>query len=123
MTGPATLLPPDIGRLGCDVMDTVEEAMAGADAVMALRLQRERMERDLMPALADYARLWGIDQRRVGLMRPDAVVLHPGPLNRGVEITPEVADGERSVILEQVTNGVALRCAVLARCAGAALGR
>jgi aspartate carbamoyltransferase catalytic subunit len=90
---------------------------------MALRLQRERMESGLLPSLAEYARTWGIDASRVRLMKRDAVVLHPGPLNRGVEITPEVADGGRSKILDQVRNGVALRCAVLARSARAVASR
>ena len=91
--------------------------MEGADAVMALRIQRERMDHGLLPSVGEYARVWGINAQRVRLMKPDAVVLHPGPLNRGVEITPDVADGERSVILDQVANGVAVRCAVLRRCA------
>jgi aspartate carbamoyltransferase catalytic subunit len=121
--GPATLMPAFIEDLGCDVEASVEDALAGADAVMALRLQRERMEAGLLPSLSEYARVWGIDARRVRLMKPGAVVLHPGPLNRGIEIASDVADGSRSVILEQVANGVAVRCAVLARCARARRAR
>jgi aspartate carbamoyltransferase catalytic subunit len=119
VAGPATLLPAEVERLGCAVAATVEDAMDGADAAMALRLQRERMDGGLLPSLGEFSRVWGITPERVRLMNRDAVVLHPGPMNRGVELAPEVADGERSVILDQVENGVALRCAVLARCAAA----
>jgi aspartate carbamoyltransferase catalytic subunit len=114
VAGPRTLVPDSVEALGCRLAPSAEEAMAGADAVMTLRLQRERMEAGLLPAAREYARLWGIDRERVALMKPDAVVLHPGPMNRGIEITPEVADGPRSRILDQVENGVAVRCAVLA---------
>ena len=119
LAGPGTLMPAEAERLGCAISSTVDEAMEGADAVMALRIQRERMESGLLPSLAEYARVWGVDAARVRRMKPDAVVLHPGPVNRGVELAPDVADGERSVILDQVANGVAVRCAVLRRCAGA----
>jgi aspartate carbamoyltransferase catalytic subunit len=119
LAGPATLLPAGIERLGCDIANTVEEAMEGADAVMALRLQKERMEGGLLPSLGEFSRVWGLTPERVRLLTRDAVVLHPGPMNRGVEVLPEVADGDRAVILDQVENGVALRCAVLARCARA----
>jgi aspartate carbamoyltransferase catalytic subunit len=116
LAGPATLVPAEVERLGCTVSATVDEAMEGADATMALRIQRERMEQGLLPSLAEYTRVWGIDAARVRRMKPDAVVLHPGPVNRGVELAPDVADGDRSVILDQVANGVAVRCAVLRRC-------
>ncbi len=119
LVGPATLMPAEVERLGCMVAGSVDEAMDGADAVMALRIQRERMEAGLLPSLSEYTRAWGIDAARVRRMKPDAVVLHPGPVNRGVELAPDVADGERSVILDQVANGVAVRCAVLRHCAGA----
>jgi aspartate carbamoyltransferase catalytic subunit len=109
--------------LGVTVARGVDEALDGADAVIALRLQRERMEQGLLSSASEYARMWGIDPRRVALMKPEAVVLHPGPMNRGVEISPEVADGPRSVIFDQVTNGVAVRCAVLERCAEAIRAR
>jgi aspartate carbamoyltransferase catalytic subunit len=118
LAGPATLMPAEVERLGCDLAGSVDEAMEGADAVMALRVQRERMEKGLLPSLSEYTRVWGIDAARVRRMKPDAVVLHPGPVNRGVELAPDVADGERSVILDQVANGVAVRCAVLRRSAG-----
>ena len=119
IAGPRTLLPAGIEALGCTVAATVEEAMEGADAVMALRIQRERMDSGLLPTLGEFSRVWGLDPERVRLLARDAVVLHPGPINRGIEVAPEVADSERSVILDQVGNGVALRCAVLARCAAA----
>jgi aspartate carbamoyltransferase catalytic subunit len=119
IAGPRTLLPAGLETLGCTVAATVEEAMEGADAVMALRLQRERMDSGLLPSLGEFSRVWGLDAERVRLLARDAVVLHPGPINRGIEVAPEVADSERSVILDQVGNGVALRCAVLARCAAA----
>ena len=114
--GPATLLPAEVEHLGCTVAPTVEDALAGADGVMALRLQKERMEGGLLPSLGEYAREWGLDAPRVALLKPAGVVLHPGPVNRGVELDPSVADGERAVILSQVENGVAARCAVLRRC-------
>ena len=117
--GPGTLLPADVEQLGCDVSDTLEDALAGADGVMALRLQRERMETGLLPVVSEYARLWGLTPERVALLAPDGIVMHPGPVNRGVEMAHEVADGPRSRIFEQVANGVAVRCAVLRRCAQA----
>ncbi|MFI5372036.1 MAG: aspartate carbamoyltransferase catalytic subunit [Candidatus Eisenbacteria bacterium] len=117
VAGPATLMPAGIEGLGARVAPSADDAVAGADAVMALRLQRERMEQGLLASLGEYSRHWGIDARRVGLLHPDGVVMHPGPVNRGVELMPDVADSGRSVILEQVTNGVAMRCAVLERCA------
>jgi len=119
VAGPATLMPREVERLGVTVAGTIEQAMEGADAVMALRLQHERMEQGLLASLSEYTRAWGVDARRVRLMKPDAVVMHPGPINRGVELSPEVADSGRSVVLAQVTNGVAVRCAVLKRCAAA----
>ena len=119
VAGPRTLVPAGVEELGCTLAVTVEEAMEGADAVMALRLQRERMDGGLLPSPGEFSRVWGLTPERVRLMNRDAVVLHPGPTNRGVEVTAEVADSERSVILDQVQNGVALRCAVLARCAAA----
>lgn len=114
--GPGTLMPAEVEALGCEQAPTVEDALRGADAVMALRIQRERMDRGLLPAGGEYARIWGLDPDRLRLMADHAVVLHPGPVNRGVEITPEAADGPRSVILEQTANGIAVRCAVLSWC-------
>ena len=105
--------------LGVEWAPTVDDAMRGADAVMALRLQRERMEQGLLASTSEYARVWGVNARRVELLKPNGVVMHPGPMNRGVEIAADVADGPRSVIFQQVTDGVAVRCAVLLRCATA----
>ncbi len=116
VAGPATLMPAGIDSLGVTVAPTADDAIAGADAVMTLRLQKERMDQGLLPSLGEYTRHWGIDARRARLLKPHGVILHPGPVNRGVELMPDVADSERSVILEQVTNGVAMRCAVLERC-------
>src|SRR5436190_9341790 len=117
--GPGTLIPADVEELGCDVDTTLEDALAGADGVMALRLQRERMETGLLPGITEYARRWELTPERVALLAPGGVVLHPGPVNRGVEMAHEVADGPRSRIFDQVANGVAVRCSVLRRCAQA----
>src|SRR5258708_7238950 len=106
--GPGTLMPADVEQLGCEVAPTLEAALAGADAAMALRIQSERMEKGLLPSLGEYARLWGLSPERVELMAPHAVVMHPGPVNRGVELAHEVADGPRSRILAQLANGVAV---------------
>ena len=119
LAGPSTLMPAEVEALGCEVAPCTDDALEGADAVMALRLQRERMEAGLLPSLGEYARTWGINAARVERMKPEAVVMHPGPMNRGVEITADVADGPRSVIFRQVENGVAVRCAVLMRSAEA----
>ena len=115
VTGPATLVPADVALLGVTVAPDLDTALEGADAVMALRIQCERMEGGLAPPRGEYARRFGITAARVERMKPGAVVMHPGPMNRGVEIAPDVADGTRSVVLAQVANGVAVRCAVLAR--------
>lgn len=118
VAGPATLLPRDVGCLGCEAAPSLEDALRGADAVITLRLQTERMDSGgVRPPGAEYARDWGLDAARVRLMKPGAVVLHPGPMNRGVEISLDVADGDRSMVLRQVENGVAVRAAVLAWCA------
>ncbi|WP_187266002.1 aspartate carbamoyltransferase catalytic subunit [Alkalisalibacterium limincola] len=113
--GPAGLLPDRADPLLAGVVSTasLDEAVEGVDAVFMLRLQRERMEEGLVPSLDGYFAAYGLDERRLARARPDAVVLHPGPMNRGVEISPEVADGPRSLILRQVANGVAVRMAVL----------
>lgn len=113
--GPATLLPGDDVLDGCHVSHDLDAALDGADAVMMLRLQRERMEEGLIGSLEDYHRDYGLTPERLRRAAPDAVVLHPGPINRGVEITDAVADGPQSLILRQVSNGVAVRMAVLER--------
>jgi aspartate carbamoyltransferase catalytic subunit len=111
--GPALLLPNDDTLQGCVVGDDFDAMLQGIDVVMMLRLQRERMEEGLVSSLDEYARAYGLNTTRLQRAAPNAVVLHPGPINRGVEITDEVADGPQSLVLRQVSNGVAIRMAVL----------
>lgn len=111
--GPAMLLPEDHTLAGCATGDDLDAMLEGVDAVMMLRLQRERMEEGLVSSLEDYHRDFGLTAERLRRAAPDAVVLHPGPVNRGVEITDEVVDGPQSLVLRQVSNGVAIRMAVL----------
>jgi aspartate carbamoyltransferase catalytic subunit len=120
--GPATLLPrgPEAFGPAVRVVSRLEEALEGADAVMLLRIQHERQSSGLLPSLREYRQTFGLDRRRLSLCKPGAPVMHPGPINRGVEVTSDVADGPQSVVLEQVTNGVAVRMAVLHLLAGAA---
>lgn len=120
--GPPTLLPAGLERLGVDVKIRIEEALAGADVVMMLRVQKERMLRGAFPSIREYFNLYGLTEERVHLAKSDVILMHPGPINRGVEIAGEVADGPYSVILEQVTNGVAVRMAVLYLLSGGAAG-
>jgi len=122
LSGPPTLVPPAwrCGALpsGVTYEPDLDRALAGADAVIALRLQRERQEAGLLPSIREYARTWGLTEARVARMRPAAPVLHPGPMNEGVEIDAAVAHGPRSLIERQVTNGVAVRMALLYLLAG-----
>jgi aspartate carbamoyltransferase catalytic subunit len=113
--GPATLIPQGLEEIfgKIRVCYRIEEALEGADIVNVLRLQRERQEGNYLPSLREYTELYGLTPERLRLAKPDCWVLHPGPMNRGVEISSEVADGPRSAILEQVTNGIAVRMAVL----------
>jgi len=123
--GPLTLLPAGAAELPVSVHTRLPEALEGADVVMVLRLQTERMEKGLLPSLREYARLWGINARSLAHAKPDALVMHPGPLNRGVEISAEVADGVggiRVAIERQVRNGVAVRMAALYLLIGAQAG-
>jgi aspartate carbamoyltransferase catalytic subunit len=113
LAGPPTLLPRDVEAFGCPIYDRLEPALEGADVVMMLRIQRERLGGAFFPTLREYSRVYGLNRRRLALARPQAIVMHPGPLNRGVEISDDVADGEHSVILDQVESGVAVRMAVL----------
>jgi aspartate carbamoyltransferase catalytic subunit len=110
---PPTLMPVELERLGVEVCSRFEAAIEGADVVMMLRVQLERQRALNFPSLREYHQLYGLTAARLARARPDAIVLHPGPINRGVEIASEVADGNASVILDQVTNGVAVRMAVL----------
>jgi len=116
--GPPTLMPAGIELVGVHVTTRVEEAVEGADAIMMLRIQLERMEGGYFPSLREYFQVFGMTPERVKLAKPDAIIMHPGPMNRGVEIASEVADGPASVILDQVANGVAVRMAVLYLLAG-----
>ena len=118
--GPATLIPPGLDRLGVHVTTRLDEAVDGADVVMMLRIQLERMQGGFFPSLREYFRTFGMTEERVRRANPDVIIMHPGPINRGVEIASEVADGPFSVILEQVANGVAVRMAVLYLLAGGA---
>jgi aspartate carbamoyltransferase catalytic subunit len=113
LAGPPTMMPPGADKLGVDVYHRLEPALEGADVIMMLRIQLERQSGVLFPNVREYARFFGLDRKRVALARPDALIMHPGPMNRGVEISPDVADGPGSVILDQVTNGVAVRMALL----------
>jgi aspartate carbamoyltransferase catalytic subunit len=113
VAAPRPLIPVGIEAMGAIPCRTIEEALDGADVVMMLRIQLERMQANFFPSLREYFALFGLTSERLGLARPDAIVMHPGPMNRGVEIASEVADGPRAVILEQVANGVAVRMAVL----------
>jgi aspartate carbamoyltransferase catalytic subunit len=116
--GPATLVPPAIGQFGVHATTSVDEAVEGADVVMMLRIQNERMQGHFIPSVREYFALFGMTPARLGRAQPDVILMHPGPMNRGVEIDSEVADGPSSVILEQVSNGVAVRMAVLYLLAG-----
>ncbi len=111
--GPPTLLPTHLEADGVSVTTDLDKALQDVDAVMMLRVQRERQAEALFPSTAEYHRRWGLTVERASSLKPDAVVLHPGPVNRGLELAPEVADGTRSLILEQVENGVAVRKAIL----------
>lgn len=117
---PRTLLPADLEGLGVQVYEDIDAGLAEVDIIVMLRLQRERMEHALLPSSSEYFAGWGLTPERLARARPDAIVMHPGPTNRGVEIDSRVADGPQSVILEQVTNGIAIRMAVMALVAGTA---
>ena len=113
VVGPSTLLPPGVENMGVEVFRDMRAGLAGADIVMMLRLQRERMNGAFVPSTKEYFRYFGLDEEKLAWARPDALVMHPGPMNRGVEIDSLVADGPRSLIREQVEMGVAVRMAVL----------
>jgi aspartate carbamoyltransferase catalytic subunit len=110
---PATLCPVGLDRMGATATSSIDEAVQDADVVMMLRIQLERMQGHFFPSLREYYRLFGLTASRVQRAKPGVIIMHPGPINRGVEIDSEVADGPYSVILEQVANGVAVRMAVL----------
>lgn len=111
--GPPTLIPAGIDEMGVEVFYRVEDAIRDADVINVLRIQLERQQSGLFPTLREYARTFGITPERLADAKPGAIIMHPGPINRGIELSTDVADGERSVILDQVTNGIAVRMAVL----------
>ena len=113
VSGPATLIPKKVNQLGARVCPTIKEAVTNADVVMPLRIQKERQSDPLIPSFREYASFFGINRHNLQFAKPDALVMHPGPVNRGVELTPDVADSSQSVILDQVTNGVAIRMALM----------
>ncbi len=119
VAGPATLVPPHFRQFGVEVCHDLEKALEGADAVMLLRIQHERQNSTHFPSIGEYTRMFGLNKERASWLKPDAIIMHPGPINRGVEIDSQLADSERSVILQQVTNGIAVRMAVLYLCMNA----
>ena len=118
LVGPSTLVPREFEKLGVEVSYKIDDVLPKADVVNLLRIQHERQRREYFPGLGEYIRLFGLTKERAKLLKPDCLIMHPGPINRGVEIDSEVADGLQSVILDQVTNGLAVRMAVLYLCGG-----
>jgi aspartate carbamoyltransferase catalytic subunit len=113
LCGPSTLVPRSFEQMGCKVTYDVEEAISNADVINLLRIQHERQRKTMFPSIGEYTGLFSLNKQRLSLTKPDALIMHPGPINRGVEIDSDIADCVRSVILEQVTNGLAVRMAVL----------
>lgn len=120
LVGPSTLVPASFEKLGVRVSHRLDEILAEADVINLLRIQHERQRKEYFPGLGEYIALFGLTKARAARLKPACLVMHPGPINRGVEIDSDVADGPQSVILEQVTNGIAVRMAVLYSCAGGA---
>jgi aspartate carbamoyltransferase catalytic subunit len=118
LCGPSTLVPRVFEKLGCHVCYDVEEAIREADVVNLLRIQHERQRKTMFPGIGEYTSIFGLTKERFARLKPEALIMHPGPINRGVEVDSDIADSNRSVILEQVTNGLAVRMAVLFLCAG-----
>lgn len=118
LVGPSTLVPHWFTSMGVNVSHDLRSALVDSDAVMLLRIQHERQTSTHFPSLGEYTSMFGLNKTRAGWLKPDAIIMHPGPINRGVEIDSELADSGRSVILDQVTNGIAVRMAVLYLCAG-----
>lgn len=111
--GPATMIPKYSEVFNCKVCKTMEEAVEGSDVIIMMRIQLERQNESLVPSIREYSKFFGLNKERIKLSNKDAIIMHPGPINRGVEINSDVADSQRSVILDQVENGVAIRMAVL----------
>jgi len=120
LVGPSTLVPREFEKLGATVSHKIDDVLPGADVVNLLRIQHERQRKEYFPGIGEYTTLFGLTKERAKFLKPDCLVMHPGPINRGVEIDSEVADGLQSVILDQVTNGLAVRMAVLYLCGGIA---
>ncbi|MDP9004340.1 MAG: aspartate carbamoyltransferase catalytic subunit [Verrucomicrobiota bacterium] len=118
LVGPSTLVPREFEKLGVAVSHDIGEVLPTADVVNLLRIQHERQRKEYFPGIGEYIRLFGLTKERAKLLKPDCLIMHPGPINRGVEIDSELADGAQSVILDQVTNGLAVRMAVLYLCGG-----
>jgi aspartate carbamoyltransferase catalytic subunit len=118
LAGPSTLVPRVFEQFGCRVTHDIEEAIHDADVINLLRIQHERQRKTMFPSIAEYTAMYGLNKDRFARCRPDVLIMHPGPINRGVEIDSDIADSGRSVILEQVTNGLAVRMAALFLCAG-----
>lgn len=116
--GPKTLLPAGVEALGVTICHDLDEGLEGVDVVIMLRLQKERMSGAFIPSEREYFARFGLTERRLARAKPDAIVMHPGPINRGVEIDSQVADGSRSVILQQVTHGIAIRMAIMSLALG-----
>ena len=113
VTGPSTIIPKGIEKMGVEVSNNINQAIKNADVIMALRIQKERQHSSLFPSLREYQHYFGIDEEKLAVAKPDVLLMHPGPVNRGVELTSDIIEGENSVIEEQVTNGVAVRMALL----------
>jgi aspartate carbamoyltransferase catalytic subunit len=113
LCGPSTLVPKTFEQMGCRVTYNVDDALRNADIIHLLRIQHERQRKTMFPGIGEYTKLFGLNKARLAKTKPEALIMHPGPVNRGVEIDSEIADGDRSLILEQVTNGLAVRMAVL----------
>ena len=120
LVGPSTLVPREFERMGVTVTHDLDAVLPDADVVNLLRIQHERQRKEYFPSLGEYTALFGLTKQRAERLKPDALIMHPGPINRGVEIDSDLADSHRSVILDQVTNGLAVRMAVLYLCAGVA---
>jgi len=118
LIGPPTLIPEEIKGLGIDIFHNMEDGLKDADVLMMLRIQMERQGKGFFPSTDEYSKNWGLTEGRLLLAKDDVIVMHPGPMNRGIEIASEIADGPKSVILEQVTNGIAVRMAVMYLLAG-----
>jgi aspartate carbamoyltransferase catalytic subunit len=120
LVGPSTLVPREFEKLGVEVSYKIDNVLPHADVVNLLRIQHERQRKEYFPGTGEYTRFFGLTKERAKLLKPDCLIMHPGPINRGVEIDSNVADGLQSVILDQVTNGLAVRMAVLFLCGGIA---